>query len=110
MSEYDESDDIADLLRSSLREQANATQQTPPSENPEAPEDSEAHDDEGHGSISAMNSSLSRRNNSPTNNEQHCSMLPFRRRHEPHSRRKLQHGSTQTSGKTAIGVLQHRDG
>ena len=37
MSEYDESDDIADLLRSSLREQANATQ-TPPSENPEADE------------------------------------------------------------------------
>ena len=43
MSEYDESDDIADLLRSSLREQANATQQdTPSSENPEAPVDSEA--------------------------------------------------------------------
>ena len=43
MSEYDESDDIADLLRSSLREQANATQQeTPSSENPEAPADSEA--------------------------------------------------------------------
>ena len=42
MSEYDDSDDIADLLRSSLREQANATQDTPPSENPEAPDDSEA--------------------------------------------------------------------
>ena len=43
MSEYDESDDIADLLRSSLREQANATQQKKPSsENPEAPDDSEA--------------------------------------------------------------------
>ena len=40
MSEYDESDDIADLLRSSLREQANATT-TPPSENPEA-DDSES--------------------------------------------------------------------
>ena len=37
MTDYDESDDIVDLLSSSLREQANATQ-TPPSENPEADE------------------------------------------------------------------------
>ena len=41
MTEYDESDDIADLLRSSLGEQANNATTTP-SENPEADDASES--------------------------------------------------------------------
>ena len=41
MTEYDESDDIADLLRSSLGEQANNATTTP-SENPEADDPSES--------------------------------------------------------------------